>query len=326
MDTTRRALAAAIAASPFGLLAQGREGDWPSRPVTIIVGFPTGQTTDIVARTLAEELAKSLGQPFVVDNRPGAGSTIGAAAVARAKPDGYTVLMGASGNMAVAPHLYQNLQYDSLKDFDHVAMTGIAPLVLLVRPDSRHKTLSGIVEAARRGEKVTCASGGNGVVNHLALEVLKKATGAPILHVPYRGSAPALTDLLGGQVDCLFETLPPSLPHIRSGKLVPLAASSATRIPLLPEVPTVAETYSAFGAVVPWTLVSVPAGTPKPIVAKLSSEVFDALKRPHVKSKLESLGNFVDPAMDEDKTKAWVVSEHAKFGRIIKDGNIRLEQ
>lgn len=326
MALTRRFVTAALATAPLGLFAQQRESDWPRRPVTIIVGFPSGQTTDVVARTLAAHLGNTFGQPFIVDNRPGAGSTIAAAAVARAKPDSYTILMGASGNLAVAPHLYANLAYDPLKDFDHVAMTGVAPLVLLVRSDYKYKTLTSLIQAAKGGATINYASGGTGVVNHLAMELLKKATGARMTHIPYRGSGPALTDLLGGQVDCMFETLPPTLPLIRSGKLLPLAVSSLKSVSILPDVPAVEDTYQGFGSCVPWTIVSVPAGTPETIVSKLAKEVFEVMKDPQIKAKFESLGSFFDPSMDQEKTKAWVFSEYAKFGKIIKDGNIKMDQ
>lgn len=323
MDKTRRLLTAVIGAAPFGLLAQGT--DWPSRPVTIIVGFPPGQTSDVVARTFAEELSKSFGQSFVVENKPGAGSTTAAAMVARAKADGYTLLLGASGNLAVAPNLYPSLAYDSLRDFDHVAMTGIAPLVLLVRSDSKFKSIKDLVEASRATSDINYGSGGNGVVNHLAMELLKKTTGAKLTHVAYKGSAPSLQDLLGGQIQTMFETIPPTLPHIRSGRLRALAVSSSARIPLLQDVPTVAEIYPDFGAAVAWTAISVPKGTPQPIVSRLSAQLFETMHKPAIKEKLESLGSFFEPGMNEARTKTWVVAEHAKFRKIIQDAGIKLE-
>jgi tripartite-type tricarboxylate transporter receptor subunit TctC len=261
----------------------------------------------------------------VVENKPGAGSTTAATQVARAKPDGYTVLLGASGNLAVAPNLYPTLGYDSLNDFDHVAMTGIAPLVLLVRSDSKFKSVRDLVEASKGSDNINYGSGGNGVVNHLAMELLKKTTGAKLTHIAYKGSAPSLQDLLGGQIQVMFETIPPSLPHIRSGKLRAIAVSSSSRIPLLQDVPTVAETYPAFDAAVAWTAMSVPKGVPRPIVAKLAGQMFESMNKPAVKEKLESLGSFFEPGMNEAKTKAWVVAEHAKFRKIIQDAGIKLE-
>lgn len=314
---------AAIGALPLSTwAAQEGESDWPQRPVKIILGFPAGQGSDIAARLYAAELNKALGQPFVVDNRPGAGATIAARDVAKSAPDGYNLLFTSSGPLTVAPHLYPSLGFDPMKDLDIMALVGRSPLILLVRPDSPIKTLPDLVAAASRQE-MSCGSGGNGVTNHLVLEMFKIVSGARLLHVPYKGAAPALTDLMGGQIQTLFEATSAALGHVRGGRLRALAVSSPTRYSQLPDVPTVAEFYPGFDATA-WAAFAVPHGTPRGIVDKLAAELNKSQLAPAMKEKLIQSGVEPTPNSTPAAAKAYAAAEFEKWGRIIREAKIEL--
>ncbi len=318
--------AAALGALPPVLRAQGASPagstDWPNRAVKIILGFPAGQGSDVLARIYAAELQKAFGQAFVVDNRPGAGATLAARDVARSAPDGYSLLFTSSGPLTVAPHLYGNLGFDPMKDLEPVALVGRSPLILLVRPESPIKTLPELVAAAKQRD-LNCGSGGNGVTNHLAMEMFKIVSGARLLHVPYKGAAPALTDLMGGQIDTMFETSSAALVHVKAGRLRALAVSSPTRYSELPDVPTVAEFYSGFDAMT-WAAFAVPRGTPQAIGDKLAAELAKQQEDPAVRERMTMSGVEAILGSTPAKAKAYVVAEFEKWGNIIRRANVKL--
>lgn len=315
--------ASALHALALPLWAQAPSADWPSRPVKIILGFPPGQSSDTGARRFAAELQKAFGQAFVVENRPGAGATLAARDVTKAAPDGYTLLHTSSGPLTVAPHLYATLGFDPMKDLEPVGFVGRAPLLLLVRADSPIKTMRDLVAASAKRE-LTCGSGGNGVTNHLAQEMFKQVSGAKLLHVPYKGAAPALQDLMGGAIEAMFEATPPALPHVRAGRLRALAVTSAARFADLPDVPTVAETYPGF-EVVTWSVLAVPKGTPATIVDKLAVQLNRIQADPAFKAATTADGAETTTDSTPAKAKAHVLAEFDKWGSVIRRANIKLD-
>lgn len=323
LNRRRLLAAAAVVAWPPILKAEQPAGEWPSRAVKVSLGFPAGQGSDVLARIYAAELQKAFGQAFIVDNRPGAGATLAAREVARSAPDGYSLLFTSSGPLTVAPHLYANLGFNPMKDLEPVSLVGRSPLILLVRPDSVIKTVPDLVAAARKNE-LNCGSGGNGVTNHLALEMFKLVSGAKFVHVPYKGAAPALTDLIGGQIDTMFETTSAALAHVRAGRLRALAVSSPTRYSELTDVPTVAEYYPGFDATT-WAAFAVPHGTPQGIAEKLATQLAKLQNDPSIREKMTQVG--VEAVSDSTpaKAKAYVVAEHEKWGHIIRRANIKLD-
>ncbi|GAD24558.1 tripartite tricarboxylate transporter substrate binding protein [Acidovorax sp. MR-S7] len=323
MDKTRRSLLAALGAAPFASMAQAQSTEsWPNRATTIVVGFPAGQTTDVVARAFADELSRNLGQPFIIDNKPGAGSMLAVNTVTRAKADGYTLLWGGSGNLGIAPYLYKNAGYDPTKDLDAITMGGVAPMLLTVRADSKFTTLQDLL-AATKTENIDYGSGGAGVTNHLGMELLKLMTGAKLMHIPYKGSVPAMNDLMGGQIQCMFDSIPSSSAQIRSGRLRALAVSSLKRLPNFPDIPAVSEVVPDYECVA-WTALVGPAGTPANAKQILSKQLLAAMQRDSLRSRLEALGNYVDPTMTIGRTAEWISSEGAKFKKIIQAANITL--
>ena len=264
---------------------------WPAKPVTLVVPFPPGGSTDAIARAISPVLNKNLGQSFIVDNRAGATGTIGAAAVKRAAPDGYTFLVTSLGPLVIAPHLIKGVQYDALKDFDLITVAVQAPNVLVVPAASPHKSLADVVahQKAQPG-KMSFASSGNGSSDHLTAELFWLESGTSGLHVPYKGGGPAITDLLGGQVDASFQNVNAVLQHIKAGKLRPLAVTGAKRSPVLPDVPTMAEAGVKDVDVYSWQAVVGPKGLPADVSAKFHDAVVAALNDPQVKQQLTGLG------------------------------------
>jgi tripartite-type tricarboxylate transporter receptor subunit TctC len=300
--TRRRPLVAALtaltlaplAALPLSAAAQA----WPSKPVRIVVPFPPAGTTDILARALAPELQRAFGQPFVVENKPGAGGNIGAAEVAKAAPDGHTLLMGTVGTHAINPALYAKMPYDHVRDFVPVTLVAGVPNVLVLNPGiAQRYSIASVADLARAAranpDKLTFASSGNGTSIHLSGELFKALTGTQMVHSPYRGSGPALLDLMGGNVDLMFDNLPSAMPHIKSGKLLALAVTSAARSSALPELPTVAEAGGAALAsfeASSWFGLLAPAGTPMDIVNRIQQETAKALATPAMRERLQSQG------------------------------------
>ena len=264
---------------------------WPARPVTLVVPFPPGGSTDAIARAIGPSLNKSFGQSFIVDNKAGATGTIGAAAVKRAAPDGYTFLVTSLGPLVIAPHLIKGVQYDALKDFDLITVAVQAPNVLVVPANSPHKSLADVIayEKAQPG-KMTFASSGNGSSDHLTAELFWLESGTTGIHVPYKGGGPAITDLLGGQVDASFQNVNAVLQHIRTGKLRALAVTGAKRSPVLPDVPTMTEAGVANVDVYSWQGIVGPKGLPADVRDKFHGAVVAALNDPQVKQQLTGLG------------------------------------
>jgi tripartite-type tricarboxylate transporter receptor subunit TctC len=329
MPSNRRTLLAfggatlclAMALGPVPALAQS----WPERPVTLIVPFPPGGGTDTFARPLAAALGEQLGQQMVVDNRGGAGGTLGAGTAARSENDGYTLFLGAVHH-AIAPGVYPKLAYDIEKDFQPIAVVAVVPQVVVVNPDRvKAATLGELVEAAKANPgAMTYASAGNGTSHHLAGELFKGITGTDIQHVPYKGAGPALQDLIGGQVDMMFDGLGSSAGHIKSGTIKPLAVAGNERSPILPDVPTAAEAGLPDYVVYTWYALWAPAGTPQEIVDRLVVEVAKALDSDKVKLVWTSQGASPGP-MTPDEMASFVSAEIARWGKVADDADIRIE-
>lgn len=327
MDRNRRtawrafALAALVSlmAAPDGTLAQ----DWPARPITMVVPFGAGSLTDTLARVVQTQLSKSLGQPVVVENKAGAGGNIGAAFVAAAPKDGYTLLVGPASTNAINPSLYQNLSFDPQRDF--AAITNLASVtnVLVVPPSVPARSVKELV-ALMDKKQMTYASGGAGGSQHLSAELFKSVTGKDMLHVPYKGMSPAVIDLLTGRVDAMFCNLPVCLPHIRDGKLVALAVTAADRSPLLPGVPTMMQAGIANYAVDGWFGLFAPAGVPPAVIKRLYTEVVSILKDPATTAALRAKG--AEPGADSPEAfDAFVAGERKRWAKVIRDANIKLD-
>lgn len=315
-----------LAAVAFGAfaLAPAWAQDYPGKPIKLIVPFPPGGGTDILARQVAQKMATDNKWTIVVDNRPGAGGNIGIDAAAKSQPDGYTLVMGQTSNLAINATLYKKLPYDPLKDLAPVALVGEGPIALVVRADSRYKTLDDLIAAARaKPGSITMATPGNGTVAHLTGVQLMNVSGAKFEHVPYKGAGAALPDLLGGNVDFFLSSVPTLQSHVASGKLRALAVTSLKRSPVLPNVPTIAETYKGFDAVT-WFGILAPAGTPQGIVAKLNGAVNQALKDPAVKKAIEKEGGDVLGGTPE-QFAARIKSEIASWSMVVKQSGATVD-
>ncbi len=298
---------------------------YPNRTVRIVVPFPASQTTDLVARMLAQQFTESLGQSFFVDNKPGAGAIIGTEYVKNAAPDGYTLLMASSGPLAINPSLYSKLPYDTLKDFQPIGMVVAVPQFLVVNKDFPANNLKELIAYVKQNPgKINFGSGGSGLTNHLTMELLKANTGIQIMHVPYKGSPAAVLAVLGGEVSMMFESGPAVIPHIRSGKLKVIAVGSQRRSLALPEVPTVAEAgVPGFNALA-WAAFLAPAGTPKPIIEKMNAELNAALSKPAIKERLHGMG--AEPVeQTPEQTAAYFKSELANWAVAVKASGARAD-
>jgi tripartite-type tricarboxylate transporter receptor subunit TctC len=334
MHTTaprRRALLGASAALLSASAAQGRaafaQGDaaaWPARPVRIIVPFPAAGTTDLLARVLADALGPRLGQPVVVENRGGAGGNIGADAVAKSN-DGHTLLMATIGTAAINYGLYRNTMPYKPEDLAAVSNMAAVPNVIIAAPKVEVRTLADAVALAkRRREGLTIGSSGNGTSLHLTGELLKQAAGIDLVHVPFRGSGPMLTEVIAGRVDLAVDNLPSSLGHIRDGRLRALAVTTERRAPALPETPTTREAGFPTVDAVAWFGIQVPAGTPKPVVQRLASEIQAAVRDPAVRAKIEEQG--AEPVGDTpDQFEAYIKREIARWGEVVRRANVVLD-
>jgi tripartite-type tricarboxylate transporter receptor subunit TctC len=298
---------------------------YPSRPIRLVVPFPAGGATDIIARAVAQKLTEDWGQPVIVDNRPGAGGNIGSELVAKAAPDGYTIEMGTVGTHAINASLYAKMPYDHVKDFTPVILVASVPNVLEVNPSLPVNSVQELIAYAKANPgKLNFASSGNGTSIHLSGELFKVMTGVQMTHVPYKGSAPALQDLIAGQVQLMFDNLPPSLPQIRAGKLRALAVTSATRAPALPDVPTVAESGLPGFEASSWFGLLAPAGTPQPLIAKLNSAVSAWLATPEAKEKMTSIGANSAGGSPEDFAKH-IAAETAKWSKVVKESGAKVD-
>ena len=298
---------------------------FPDRPIRLIVPFPPGGGTDIIARELGVALNKTSGWNLVAENRPGAGGNLGVDAVAKADPDGYTLVMGQTSNLAINPTLYKKLPYDPLKDLVPVALVSSSPIVMAVPVNSRFKTFADVVAASKgKPEALTLGYSGNGTVAHLAGELAENAAGIQLRHIPYKGAAQAMTDLMGGQIDLYMSSVPTLLGHVRNGKLKVIAITSAQRSAQLPDVPTLAESgFKGFEAVT-WFGVLAPAGTPAAIVAQLNKAINQALKQPDVADKLRSEGGEILGGTSE-QFSALLRTEVPRWSKIVKDSGASLD-
>jgi tripartite-type tricarboxylate transporter receptor subunit TctC len=298
---------------------------YPAKPVRILLGFPVGQATDILARIVAARLSTLHGQQFYVDNRPGAAGIIATELAAKAEPDGYTLLATSSGPLAVNPSLYAKLPYEVARDFVVVAGIGIVPYAVVVNPASPFKDIKGLVEYAKANPgKLNYASGGSGVTNHLVTEMFKAAAGIDMQHVPYKGGPAGLTDLVGGQVDVMFETMVATLPLVKGGKLRALAVSTANRVAAAPELPTISESgYPGFTGM-PWVAMAAPIKTPRAIVAGLNADINRILALPEVRESLIAQGS--EPmVMSLPEIDAFVKAETQKWGRAVKASGAKVD-
>jgi tripartite-type tricarboxylate transporter receptor subunit TctC len=313
-----------IGALAFAVAASAQT--YPNRAVKVIVPWPPGQATDIAARLVAQKLQEALGQPFVVDNRSGAGGSLGSEVVARSAPDGYTLLASSSGPISIMPNL-QKTPYESLKDFSPVSLIALAPFALVTNPNFPAKNAREFVQLVRSNpDKYTFASSGTGATAHLVAELFNSMAQLKARHVPYKGSAPALTDVMSGEVDYTIETVASVVSHVKSGRLKAYGVSFARPATGMPDVPTLAEAANLPGYDIgAWIGYSAPAGTPREVLAKLSAEIQKAMQAPELKERYLALG-LETASMAPDEMAAFLRREQERYGSIIKGAHIKLEQ
>ena len=298
---------------------------YPARPVRFVVAFPPGGGTDIIARSIAQKLGERLGQQVLVDNRPGAGGNIGTDLVAKSSPDGYTLLMGSAGPLAINASLFARMPFDPIKDLAPVTLAASTPNVLVVHPSLPAATVRELIALAKaRPGEINFASSGHGTPAHLAGELFNSMAGVKLIHVPYKGAAPALADLLGGQVQLMFSTMPPALPHVKDGKLRALAVTSLKRSPAAPDLPTVDEIALPGFEANTWHGVVVPAGTPGAIVARLNREIVAILHLPDVVERLSGQGAEALGSTPEEFA-AYIKSESVKWAKVVRDSGAKAE-
>lgn len=316
-----------IAALVFAALAAGAAAaqNYPVKPVRIIVGLAPGGTTDIVARTLAQKLGEAWGQNVVVENRPGASGMIGADLVAKAPPDGYTLLISPQTSLAVAPALYGKAPYNTARDFAPITLVGSTPLLMVVHPSFPPKTFQEFTALAKKsGGQLTFGSGGIGSSPHMAGELLSARLGIRMTHVPYKGENPALADTMGGQIPIMFGNLPVAVPHVKSGKLRALANTTAKRSPLAPEIPTVAESGFSDYAIATWYGFLAPTGLPADLIARIQRDVSRLVNQPATRDYLTGIGVDIT-ANSPDEFGAYLRGEIARYTKIVKDAGLKAE-
>ena len=320
----RKMIAMLLAAAMFPMSPPASAQAYPDKPIRIVSPFPVGGIADTFAREIGKKLTEAWGQPVVIDNRTGAGGNIGADIVAKSAPDGYTLVIGNIGTHAVNVSLFPSMPYDTIKDFTPIVHVLDAEGLLVVNPSIMATNVPELIALARSEPgKLSYGSGGLGTTSHLAGELFKSMTKVDIVHVPYKGNVPAITDLLGGQTSMAFATMPTVLPHVRAGKLRPLAVLGATRSPALPDVPTVAESVPGF-EVSNWIGLFAPAGTPPQIVARINAEVQKIMRSPEIQKRLESEGAKFIP-MSPEQFGAFQKAELGKWAKTIKDANIKID-
>jgi tripartite-type tricarboxylate transporter receptor subunit TctC len=321
-----RHLAIAVVGACFTLthamaLAQGAAG-YPGKPIRFIVPFPPGGATDIMARTISQKLNEAWKQPVVVENRPGANGTIGADAVAKSPADGYTLLVATIAHSANVT-LFPNTPYQLQRDLQPVAVLGLIPLVPVVHPSLPVRNLKELVAISKR-QPLNGGSGGNGTAAHLTLELFKSVTGAKILHVPYKGGAPAMTDLVGGQIEVIFALLPECLPYVKAGRIRALAVTTDKRYPLLPDTPTTSEAGISGIEITSWNGLMAPTGTPGDIVAKLNAEVVRITGMPDMKARITELG-YQTSAMSVGDSAKYLKTDIERWRKVIREANIKAD-
>lgn len=321
----RNALRGLLACLLAAVAATGVAQEWPTRTVHFIVPYPAGGYYDLLARVIGQKLNERLGQSFVVENRVGANGMIGTDYVAKSAPDGYTIMMGGIGPHGINPSMYAKLPYSPTRDFAAVVHVASAPNVLVVHPSVQARSVKELIGLARAAPgRLTFSSAGSGSSQHLSGEMLRMMTGADLIHVPYKGSAPSVTAVLAGEVSMLFGTMADVVPHVRADKLRALAVTSDQRIPALPAVPTMVEAGVPGFEATAWFGVLVPAATPQPIVGRLNEEINRILKMPDVAEKLQNLGAIIVGSTPEEFNK-YVKDEIAKWGKVARDNNIALD-
>ena len=320
MKTAVLSAALLAVACATGALAQ----PFPTKPIRLVVTYPPGGGADLMARLVAPKMSEVLGQPVVVDNKPGAGGQIGAAEVARAAPDGHTIMLDAA-NHAVNPSLYPKLPYDAEKAFQPISLLVRFPNVLVVTPAFPAKDVKELIAAAKsKPGAVAFASSGNGSAQHLSAELFRQRAGVEMTHVPYKGGGPALNDVIGGQVPVFFANMASGLPHVKAGKLRALAITGSTRSPALPDTPTMAEAGLAGYEVYEWNAIFAPAGAPAPVVARLAEAIAKAMQAPDVRERVAGLGGEI-AALNPADTARFVREQSDLWGKVVRAGNLRAE-
>jgi tripartite-type tricarboxylate transporter receptor subunit TctC len=312
-----------IAALPLLLASAVCAQAYPAKPVRIIVPFPPGQATDILARLMGDQLGKAMGQSFIIDNRPGAGGSLGTEAAARSAPDGYTLVMASIASFSISPGLYAKLPYDPVRDFAPITNVGLTPQTLVTGPASGFHTMKEFITAARIDE-VSYASSGNGSASHLSMEMLRSAAGLKLLHAAFKGNAEAATQVMAGQISVMFDAIPGVITQIKAGKLKALAIASAQRSPFIPDVPTVAEQgFPGFEAV-GWIGIAAPAGTPPPVLDKLGTASQRILAEPEMRGRLAALA-FIPAGDSREHFAAFIKDQLARWKMAIQDSGTKIE-
>jgi tripartite-type tricarboxylate transporter receptor subunit TctC len=322
--TVKKLLVAFAAAAVAFTATLARADQWPTKPVKILFGFPAASATDVIARTVGQKLSQKWGQSVIIDNRPGAGGNLGSALAAKAPADGYTIFFGTVAN-AISTTLYSKLDYDYLKDFTPITLVATTPLVLVANPALPVKNVKELIEYAKANPgKLNFGSGGVGTSNHLAGEMFKSETGTKLVHVAYKGTPAAYTDLFSGQISLMWDNIVAVTPHIKAGRLKPLAVTSAKRSPSLPDVPTMEEAGLPGFEAVSWIGALVPVGTPQSVVDKIHTDLVAVLQLPEVKQQLGALGAVV-VGNSPEQFAAWNRSEIAKWAKAVKESGARID-
>ena len=325
VNSPAQGLALGLLVGTLAWLPNAGAQEYPTKPIRLVITYPPGGNTDLVGRALALKLGEFMGQQVVVDNRGGAGGVLGSMITAQSAPDGYTIMLGTSAGMVINPLLSRKLTYDPVKDFAPVSMVVIVPQLLVINPQLPVKNVRELIAFAKaKPGYLNAGSSGVGTPNHFGTELLKWLAGVDIVHVPYKGGAPALTDLLGGQIQMAFSSVPAVLPHIKAGRLVALGVGSAKRSPALPNIPTIAEAGVPGYEYTTWYGVFAPAKTPRTLIARLNAEIVKAMETPDIKDRFTALGGDPDPGTPEE-LRAYMANESAKWAKIIKAANIRIE-
>ncbi len=320
-----RTIVASLATFAFAAAASAQQ-DYPTRPITWVVPFTPGGQADTAARVLVKVFSEKIGQQAIIDNRPGAGGIIGAELVMNAKPDGYTIFYGSSGPMGILPKLHKNISYDPVKNFTPIAAIAVSPLVLLIPTGKPYKTFKEFVEYARKNpDKLNYSSVGIGSTHHLGGEMLSLAIGTKMIHVPYKGSAPAVIDLLAGRIDVAFDNYAPTKPQIDAGKLIALGVAAEKRLTSLPDVPTIGELGFPNVIMASWSSFAAPAGTPQPIIDKLANALIETMADPAVQKFYNDAGSTILDKVVKDKARDFYVSEGEKFKLLIEKSGATAE-
>jgi len=325
VNSPAQGLALGLLVGALAWLPNAGAQEYPTKPIRLVITYPPGGNTDLVGRALALKLGEFMGQQVVVDNRGGAGGVLGSMITAQSAPDGYTIMLGTSAGMVINPLLSRKLTYDPVRDFAPISMVVIVPQLLVINPQLPVKNVRELIAFAKaKPGYLNAGSSGVGTPNHFGTELLKWLAGVDIVHVPYKGGAPALTDLLGGQIQMAFSSVPAVLPHIKAGRLVALGVGSAKRSPALPNIPTIAEAGVPGYEYTTWYGVFAPAKTPRTLITRLNAEIVKAMETPDIKDRFTALGGDPDPGTPEE-LRAYMANESAKWAKIIKAANIRVE-